>query len=858
MEDNETFDFDKEFLGIYTYFLNKYSSEFANYSAQELVKDLKHYFSCLAVALLHYEPESDPTPTIYYPFNEQEKLIKILNNEKTKDAIIRSINSECYSGESLTIDFSVIADNIEGDLEIDIVLVPNLASSEFQNNSFYLFILIDPVRLKPLGNNKAKRDWQRSMLAQFLGGWWIRVSAPKFKISSSKVNSFNIQKIPSPSINRLYYATLSELILEGNRSAEQIRHSTKKSISFDGELAGQTFDWEKWSPRLFFPEHGNLKLEKIRDKGRILISLCKWVNSHHALEKEVITERSQSTLQNNDNIPVNMWFKNQKSDLESISCSLKDLYNLSSNEFNQINNEFKRDSVIPSHENKIQINTKTLLCFSLNRWISPNGKLFAALNNGMLSDIEFCRMLHSIAVTSQFIFGDQHISDDTIHRLMQLVAYYGHVELGIPARIDLRAHLLQSARGEPALHSLKQFYRDHFFHSLEVCFLGNVLLETKVNNNEYLWQIIARFLNLPEDDKNSVLRLWYLTALLHDIGYAMDVLNSSRKFFNFFHHSKALKSLDESFEKAIKRLSNKKEFSIFGIAKYSGIEQDHGVVSALHLYSLINKISEDDNSIFLDDFLPSIQAIALHNLRRINDEIVFSKQPLAFLLALCDQLQEWRRPQLPFSTSPNWFLSKLGGSLDEPSNKNSPIKSIKTNLTQIADSECGIAFEIESNNHEKPILEISLEYNDNVNKNSSLFSIWLDATYNFQRLNFDGFPIEIQITYKSPLFKNHDHMHPQSQLFRLRNAAHETHMTFLYNWFPTSQKGTMAGSILTNGAVSHSLGLDQEELTLDLRQLSRKNLITRDMDAFWKCIQEWKNFNDDRDFPGDYVSVIPE
>jgi hypothetical protein len=30
------------------------------------------------------------------------------------------------------------------------------------------------------------------------------------------------------------------------------------------------------------------------------------------------------------------------------------------------------------------------------------------------------------------------------------------------------------------------------------------------------------------------------------------------------------------------------------------------------------------------------------------------------------------------------------------------------------------------------------------------------------------------------------------------------------------------------------------------------------MGAFWHHLREWKRYNEDRDFPGDYVSVIPE
>jgi hypothetical protein len=349
-----------------------------------------------------------------------------------------------------------------------------------------------------------------------------------------------------------------------------------------------------------------------------------------------------------------------------------------------------------------------------------------------------------------------------------------------------------------------------------------------------------------------------MAALLHDIGYAMDVLNGSRKFLDFFHHSDALRSLGESFERAITELSKNPELDVFGIQKAQGIEQDHGIIGALHLHSLLKHIAQDDPSASPDKYMPAIQAVALHNLRRHSDKISFAEQPLAFLLAICDQLQEWRRPQLSFATSPNWLLAKLGGSSTEAVGLEGAFKSMNANLNVIPGSAGQLNLRFRAGATGNPNLAITMEYGGQINRNSGIFSLWLDATLNFQRLDFEGLPLDISITYITPLYKNHVHREPQSQLYRLRNAAHETHMSFLMEWFPTRQEIDTNGAFLTNGAVSYRHNNKREELTLDLRALSNKTLVTRGMGAFRKCLQEWKNFNDDREFPGDYVSVTPE
>lgn len=512
------------------------------------------------------------------------------------------------------------------------------------------------------------------------------------------------------------------------------------------------------------------------------------------------------------------------------------------------------------YHSKLEINRLTLLRFAFNRWLAENSNksLAVELKSGILSDIEFCRSLHGIGTISHYLFGQQSLTDDVIHRIIQLLSRYCHNVLRIPDRIDLRAHLLHTERGEPVLHVLKPFYRDHFFHVLEVCFLGHVLLETKLVDGQYLWKHVALKLK-RRYTKNQILRLWYTAALLHDTGYAMDVLNNSLKFFGFFKHSTYLSDLDKKIKKTITKLSDehKKEIEELGINYRDGLEQDHGIVGALHIFSLIKRIEKDTPELDSTIYLPAVRAIALHNLRNHNDKISFNKDPIAFLLAVCDQIQEWRRPRLSYAISPDWFLAKLGRSNTISSNLEGAFKSIKTNV-EILPGEINLKFSKGLSN--QSFLEFEIEYDQNVNRNSTVFNNWLDSTLNFQRLDFGDLPMDISVTYITPFFNNHNQNIKQSQLHRLRDAAHETHMSFLAEWFPNESIANDKGKCLTNGAITY-IECDEEKqdkLILDLRKLSKRVFINRGMDAFWKCIKNWKHYNDDRDFPGDYVSTIPE
>jgi hypothetical protein len=48
-----------------------------------------------------------------------------------------------------------------------------------------------------------------------------------------------------------------------------------------------------------------------------------------------------------------------------------------------------------------------------------------------------------------------------------------------------------------------------------------------------------------------------------------------------------------------------------------------------------------------------------------------------------------------------------------------------------------------------------------------------------------------------------------------------------------------------------------ERLTLNLRSLAATRLITKDIETFWGRIAEWRRYNEDREFPGDYGFAVP-
>ncbi|MCY2928701.1 MAG: hypothetical protein NTV86_04250 [Planctomycetota bacterium] len=200
---------------------------------------------------------------------------------------------------------------------------------------------------------------------------------------------------------------------------------------------------------------------------------------------------------------------------------------------------------------------------------------------------QLATLTSAISCVSEFLFASAAWDDKTIEGVLWLLSEYAHDGLGIPYRIDLHECLLQAAKDEPALHTMTQYYRDHFFHALEVCHLGHFLLDLEIAPGLRLWQVVQK--HLPgAGAKPDVLRQWYLASLLHDVGYSVDVLKSTKGMLGFFSASKTLKGIVAGLDACLKGLSGKmkkldhwKKMGLKG-RKVDNPAEDHGIWGAEH------------------------------------------------------------------------------------------------------------------------------------------------------------------------------------------------------------------------------------------------------------------------------------
>ncbi|NHJ85783.1 MAG: hypothetical protein FK734_09995 [Asgard group archaeon] len=258
---------------------------------------------------------------------------------------------------------------------------------------------------------------------------------------------------------------------------------------------------------------------------------------------------------------------------------------------------------------------------------------------------------------------------------------------------DLESFLYSTSGGK--------FYRDHTEHQLRVAVLGDFLLEQDLGNGTLL-NIIS---DISEIDKEIIKEeIWWVTGLIHDIGYPLQKLTTSVNWslinqilkcyplldleispleVSLFTQDKSfeeyLKILEEGLTKQAKLLiregsgANLENFPqpekvIFQTSKESGhteysytnqIPLDHGVIGAISLLRSLGTPQEiKEKKDELKGYILSAQAIALHNFKdRIND-FNFDSNPLNFLLVMIDEMQEWGRP-IPVQILDSYFTTEF-------------------------------------------------------------------------------------------------------------------------------------------------------------------------------------------------------
>jgi len=247
-------------------------------------------------------------------------------------------------------------------------------------------------------------------------------------------------------------------------------------------------------------------------------------------------------------------------------------------------------------------------------------------------------------------------------------------------------------------------YRGHDAHLLNVALFGLFLFEIYVNKDETLKKWASEKCGLSEKE---FIRAWLIASLLHDHALPISYMFRVAPLINRFQNDpiraiyyKPLGDLKKALEKSYSQLFSPKldcaysefcqgdddlekftkqclkELRKMGSRMCQNIYReydifDHGFLAAVNISSILDKKPNTDKVI-----KNSLNAIALHNaFPNLDQKIRLSEDPIAFMLLLCDDLQEWGREIGVFPDILIEFSSiRLKFRLDEQKNLSFPEK----------------------------------------------------------------------------------------------------------------------------------------------------------------------------------------
>ena len=236
---------------------------------------------------------------------------------------------------------------------------------------------------------------------------------------------------------------------------------------------------------------------------------------------------------------------------------------------------------------------------------------------------------------------------------------------------DILKFLSGLALLESKIQILEPWVRDHVVHAINTFILGVYIIKSirlpKILDYQFIWKI---------------------SGATHDLGYPLEISNNITTSFTE-ELEKILKELDPSsiklkipcYPEGLNKLYNdidannqiqKRlddwELGISVIDYYKWLENknkvDHGVISALAQMKVMDSIYQKNNperarkrieidgldynqKFFENDITDASSAIFIHNIDLkypgMNKKINFKKAPIAFLLYLCDNIQDWDR-----------------------------------------------------------------------------------------------------------------------------------------------------------------------------------------------------------------------
>jgi hypothetical protein len=371
-----------------------------------------------------------------------------------------------------------------------------------------------------------------------------------------------------------------------------------------------------------------------------------------------------------------------------------------------------------------------------SNWLSSNQKAFFFKHLSVVHLYVIHCMKNAWDPTA-FAFSDVPKGyESVIESKLFLIAEYAHLKLDLPRSVSLYLKLKQMWANEAILYTTRDTYREHLHHAMDICLLGLLLIDCGL-----LGKLCPQVTGSAKDKRN-----WVLAALLHDIGYGLhmteDILERA-KFLGISPMLDAhLKKLKQALEKHKVTLTC--DMQRHWVKDHHEIyEARHGAVSAL-LVSALNTdlIAEEPDQKWINEIRPALSAIIHHD--NPDDNVDPSEEPLSFLLLLCDHLQEWDRPRV--DTSFRYFLAanliRASGAMPSTTTL---VKYLNVNLSTSGSGKDWHLHLPEGN------LELQLVYKDSGKESFEPAMLWVNNSYDFQKVMLDKMDFNVQILFRHTL-----------------------------------------------------------------------------------------------------------
>ena len=380
--------------------------------------------------------------------------------------------------------------------------------------------------------------------------------------------------------------------------------------------------------------------------------------------------------------------------------------------------------------------------------------------------------------------------------LIFLLSEYCHLELTIPRELDVEAHLQRAAQLDFFGYPTKERNRDHTLHVVDVCLLGFFLLQSHLSEGQTLHTLISN--RLPVNSKNYTIQNWFLAALFHDIGYSLEIeeqiwgelqiekqteqsqINNETHGIGEAERLKTLLSIHKSKVAYLELQQARYGLDVpFPIISQLEHEEDqirqielqlnylhppeisptvptqsypreflldrkksdnHGKRSHKYVKQIIDALPNNDKD-WSEIFTPALKAIRKHDLKE--KVIIFSKEPLSYLLILCDELQEWGRPKLDYLEYREAIVSNVFFPNTSIFPTNKLLKHLFFEVKLDDEKSCGLI--------PGAVLNFCLSYRDATKAYFEPLIIWLLKSYNLQRLQVDEEELRITMAMRNPV-----------------------------------------------------------------------------------------------------------